>query len=308
MQEVINPIYAVLRYVEQPASLRSYREAVNTLEQAFAQPAIRDEPFVLPATTAPLLKTILLAQRRAVASSVDERRSKTLHPDTLAVLDAEVQAFDVLAQEAWFVSASARSVPSLAEYLNLEEVEQILRDRQVRLPNREFDEKFHVLQAPRLALLDLAYYRAMNSVRGNPVALAFIDIDNFKRLNTELGHEMVDTTILPVFMRALESFMYARGFAYRMGGDEYVAVFANGRGAPGTCRELLDQMRGITYPGLREPLTISIGLVSVMPDCELSDRAVYERANRAMRYVKDAGKNCIGTYSGGFLDSHLTRC
>ncbi len=147
----------------------------------------------------------------------------------------------------------------------------------------------------------------MSGVRGNPVALAFVDIDDFKRLNTALGHLAVDLHVLPVLMRALEAFSFARGFAYRMGGDEYAVLLGNGRGALGSFDELRQHIAGLRYHEIPDTTTISLGVAVVPSDCELSDMAVLERANRAMRHAKDHGKDCVATFTAnGFADKDVT--
>jgi diguanylate cyclase (GGDEF)-like protein len=175
-------------------------------------------------------------------------------------------------------------------------VERTLKSRNVHLAEREYDEKFHLLQAPRLVLPDLAYYRAASGVRGNSVALAFIDIDDFKRLNTKYGHHVIDLQVLPVFMRSLEAFAFARGFAYRMGGDEYVAILGNGQGAVQALDGLRSDVERLAFDGIPERLTISVGVCIALPSSDLSDMAIYERANSAMPFAKEHQKNSIATY------------
>jgi diguanylate cyclase (GGDEF)-like protein len=138
------------------------------------------------------------------------------------------------------------------------------------------------------------------------VALAFVGIDHFKSLNTALGHNVVDLHVLPVFMRAMEAFIFVRGFAYRLGGDEYGVLFGNGRGALGACKELRENIARLRYHEVLQTVTVSVGIAIAQPDCELADQAILERANRAMRYAKEQGRNCIGTYSSaGYGDEHL---
>lgn len=288
--EEINYIQSVLRLRESPAGIRRLHEEVKRWRALWEGP---DAPIRPDVSFAPLLKAVLLARRRQVAGDVDARRTKTLNPDALALLSGELAEYDHLAAEPWFRDTAALPIPRLADYLTLEEVEQVLQQRQIKLQDREFDEKFHLLQAPRLILPDLNYFRETSGVRGNSVALAFIDIDDFKRLNTRYGHHMVDEGILPIFMRCLEAFAFSRGYAYRMGGDEYVVIFGNGQGAEHTFADLLGDVNALKYVGVDERLTVSVGLSLVSPISELSDAAIYERANAAMRHAKTVGKNRI---------------
>ncbi|PYT31169.1 MAG: hypothetical protein DMG57_06070 [Acidobacteria bacterium] len=63
------------------------------------------------------------------------------------------------------------------------------------------------------------YYRDACESRGISLAIAYIDIDDFRKLNTKYGHVAVDRDVLPLFMRAMESFTFARDYGYRFGGD-----------------------------------------------------------------------------------------
>jgi diguanylate cyclase (GGDEF)-like protein len=296
VHQEINHIYGALRYQRPPLSIQSYLDEIERWRAAVhpqlqsAEDAPIDESFF------PLLRTVLEARRRVVATDVDARRAKTLHPEAIATLNAELSDFDYFAGQDWFRSATPLPLPRLAEFLTLDEVERILTSRHVHLAEREYDEKFHLLQAPRLVLSDLAYYRDSSGVRGNPVALAFVDIDDFKRLNTKHGHHLVDQLVLPVFMRCLEAFAFARGFAYRNGGDEYVIILGNGQGALHALNELRNAVARLTFNSIPDQLTISIGVCIALPTSDLSDVALYERANTAMRFAKEHRKNCIATY------------
>jgi diguanylate cyclase (GGDEF)-like protein len=260
---------------------------------------------------APLLKAALVDRRRAVAADVDQRLEKTLHPEAIAAIKGELTPFDELASQAWFRDAVPLVLPRVADFLTLEQFERVLQERVLQgsrsgFREREYDEKFHLLQAPRLLIPDLAYYRETSGARGNSVALAFVDIDDFKHLNTTHRHVLVDQLVLPVFMRYLEAFTFARGFAYRMHGDEYAILLGNGQGAVNALDTLRRRIPTLTYQGVSERLTVSIGLCCVPPTLDRSDRDVYQLANRAMRYAKDQGKNCLATYTGeGLADSEF---
>ena len=52
------------------------------------------------------------------------------------------------------------------------------------------------------------------------LAVAFLDIDDFKRFNSDYGETKVDRNLLTRFMQVLEAHVYHHGFAYRQGGKE----------------------------------------------------------------------------------------
>ncbi|HEY7067260.1 MAG TPA: GGDEF domain-containing protein [Chloroflexota bacterium] len=130
--------------------------------------------------------------------------------------------------------------------------------------------------------------------------VAYLDIDNFKAFNTRYGESTVDRSILPEFMKTVEGFVFARGQAYRYGGDEYMLLLPSV--SYGAAAEILDELRRqvqeIRYRGVAERTTISVGACVVHNACFLTDREAEERANRAKHYAKQHGKNFIATYEG----------
>ena len=176
------------------------------------------------------------------------------------------------------------------------------------LQPRQYDEKFHILQAPQLFLPDLTYFRARCDDRETPLAIAFVDIDDFKKFNTSHGETKVDRNVLPRFMQTIEAHLFHHGFAYRQGGDEYLILL------PSLSRPLavafLDELRrklaDLAYPDVKEKTTVSIGLCIVDADCPLTDRELRGRANGAKQFAKENGRNCIATYRGSrFVDQEL---
>jgi GGDEF domain-containing protein len=105
-------------------------------------------------------------------------------------------------------------------------------------------------------------------------------------------------------MELMESHLYSHGFAYRYGGDEYVLLLPNMSLALGVgfIQEFQKKLAMISYRGVAEKTTISIGAVYVAADCFLTEREVEDRANRAKNFAKKSGKNCIATYRGGFFE------
>ena len=251
----------------------------------------------------PLIKRIVLASRYQKATELERLREKTSHREILERLDEVIKPLDDLASRRWFREAAALRVPRLTDYLDLERVEKKF-SQELRLPEREYDEKFHILQAPSLFLPDLHYYRSRCALRGASVAVAFLDIDSFKhKFNSRYGETKVDRNVLPRFMRSLEAHVAFHGHAYRQGGDEYLILL------PGLSQGLavtfLDELRRkqaeLEYPDVQERTTVSSGLCVADPDCPLTDRELRERANLAEGFAKKSGRNCIATFGGSQL-------
>src|SRR6516162_9933128 len=74
----------------------------------------------------------------------------------------------------------------------------------------------------RIGPTGAALFSTFNYLRGIILAIAFLDIDDFKTFNTKYGETKIDLNLLPRFMQALEAHVYHHGHAYRQGGDEYL--------------------------------------------------------------------------------------
>jgi len=171
---------------------------------------------------------------------------------------------------------------------------------QVPFPARQHDEKFHILQAPHLFFPDLAYFRAKCEDRDRPLAITFVDIDDFKAFNTKHTETKVDRNLLPRFMQTIEAHVFHHGFAYRQGGDEYLVLLPSLSKALAIAflDELRRELAELEYPEIQDKATVSIGLCIVESDCPFTDRELLDRASRAKKFAKDSGKNCIATYEG----------
>jgi GGDEF domain-containing protein len=99
-------------------------------------------------------------------------------------------------------------------------------------------------------------------------------------------------------MEMLESWAFARGHAYRFGGDEYVLLLPNAERE--TCvallRDLIERVAAADFS--RTKLSITIGLCVVTPECFLSDREVLARANEGKQRAKAIAKGSIGVVEG----------
>ncbi len=244
-----------------------------------------------------LFKQMLLRYRRLRAAQTEIYREKTFHAGLVQTLDEEINSLDAVVQTDWFQKIEPSRLPRANDFLPIQYIERSALSR-IELVPREYDEKFHILQAPALFLPDLAYFRAKCEIRDAPLTVAFLDIDDFKAFNTAHNETKVDRNLLPRFMQTLEAHVYHHGFCYRQGGDEYLVLL------PSLSKELaiafLDELRrkiaGLKYPDIDRAATVSIGVCIAEPDCPLTDRELRDRANQAKKFAKDHGKNCIAAY------------
>ena len=299
-QEVVAQIQAEFPHIEQLRSIAELEGAMQELIQVLTGEADGNPGGGVDDGWNPLIKRVVLAYRLDKATELERLRERTSHLEILERLDEAIRPLDQLAARPWFRAAAPFAVPRLSDYLDLESIERRF-SRELRLAEREYDEKFHILQAPSLFLGDLHYYRSKCALRGTPVAVAFLDIDGFKlRFNSRYGETKVDRNVLPRFMRALEAHLAFHGHAYRQGGDEYLLLLPGL--SPGLAVTFLDELRRkqaeLEYPEVQERTTVSIGLCVADPDCPLTDRELRDKANQAEAFAKKAGRNCIATYRG----------
>lgn len=130
----------------------------------------------------------------------------------------------------------------------------------------------------------LASSWAHASRNGLALSVAFIDIDNFKRINDAGGHEAGDEVIRGVAAALLHSARQTDHVG-RWGGDEFMLVMphTNPEAADHATQRLLERVReaGIQVPPGCQPLTLSIG-IATRERGDATVQALVTRADSAM--------------------------
>ena len=247
----------------------------------------------------PFLKRVLITIRRNETKKIEVYREEARHPDVLNMLERKLEPLEKLLHQGWLETVEPMRMPRLTDYLSIQQVEKIPWGPALP-PDRVYDEKFGILQAPKQFFLDLSYFRRKCALRGRGVIVAYLDIDNFKKFNQHYLETKVDHLVLPRFMETIEAHVYMHGDAYRYGGDEYVLMLPNMDHELGNV--FLDQLRRrvaeVRYPETEMKTTISVGYIHVDPDSHLTDREAVKIANVAKNYAKKKGKNRLATYHG----------
>ena len=129
---------------------------------------------------------------------------------------------------------------------------------------------------------------------GQAVAVAYIDVDDFKSVNDTHGHRAGDDLLVSIVSRT-QSRMRRGDALVRMGGDEFLLVLS-GTQSLEEAVDLLEQLRAViaepvpTGAGVVEA-TVSIG-VTLVDDGEGVDACV-ARADAAMYRAKAEGRNRV---------------
>jgi diguanylate cyclase (GGDEF)-like protein/PAS domain S-box-containing protein len=144
----------------------------------------------------------------------------------------------------------------------------------------------------------IARARRMFLEKGH-LALLFIDLDGFKKVNDTYGHVQGDQLLQQVAAR-LRRCLRGSDTLSRVGGDEFVALITelgDRAGADAAAAKILAELREPFLLGNGEFRTsVSIG-VAIYPDDGASELELMRNADLAMYHVKRSGKNDIGYFT-----------
>lgn len=152
----------------------------------------------------------------------------------------------------------------------------------------------------RLLLLDrISHALTLAKRSANSLAILFIDLDNFKKVNDTEGHEAGDLLLINVVKR-IKSRLREQDTLARLGGDEFVILLesVNSQAAvTHLCKSLLELLgKPFEVQGRQHFISCSIG-VSVSPQDDKEADALIRKADMAMYRAKELGKNNFQFYS-----------
>jgi diguanylate cyclase (GGDEF)-like protein len=231
------------------------------------------------------LERLLDAERRAM------RQGQALQTQALLIRQ-EVQ------------SAMARAAHAQADALAAHERAQRLEQEQQRLQER-------LVRTERAALEDwltrLANRRRaedalpllLQRTHSEPMALALLDIDHFKRVNDRFGHGVGDR-VLREFADLLRQQVRGADLLARWGGEEFVLVLV-GPGAR-QAMNILERLRlaveNHAWGSLAEGLTLTTSIGFTLQPLGLHPPAwpvVMQRADQALYRAKAGGRNQVAS-------------
>ncbi len=136
----------------------------------------------------------------------------------------------------------------------------------------------------------IALQLALARRRHYPLALVFVDLDNFKQINDNHGHDAGDQLLVQV-ADAWQETLRSSDIILRWGGEEFVFLLphTNGKGAEEFIRE--------RCPAVQKPdatiQTYSFGVAEWLTDNITHGSALVSLADQRMYQAKIQGKNCI---------------
>ncbi len=138
---------------------------------------------------------------------------------------------------------------------------------------------------------------ATRSAPGEAIAVMFLDLDNFKKVNDQFGHQVGDEFLQTVAER-LSSVLRSSDLVGRFGGDEFVIVCSGLRrmaAAHHTAQRLLRALSQmpINAGGNLIPVTASLGITFLAGANESDSETLIREADRAMYRAKSLGRNRV---------------
>jgi len=174
---------------------------------------------------------------------------------------------------------------------SVEEIITTIEERTEQLVRRRLD--------PLLSIFDRGSFNAdLEYVLRNAnvsVGLVLTDIDHFKRVNDEYGHQTGDSVLRAVAQVLAGQCTRKGGTAYRYGGEELSVILIGTDSASLTdfaegIRAEVEKLSFEAAPELR--VTISLG-VAVAPQDGNNPEALVKKADAALYRAKHDGRNCV---------------
>jgi diguanylate cyclase (GGDEF)-like protein len=174
------------------------------------------------------------------------------------------------------------------------------RTEELAKANRELDRLARVdgltgVYNRRAAMERLAELRAAGTRRGGPLTAILVDIDHFKRINDERGHDAGDTVLAEVATR-LAATKRTEDFLARYGGEEFILLLPGDRqeGAAVLTHRLRRAISGEPIAAAEGPplkVTASFGVAGGEEVFEVDE--VIRRADAALYEAKRLGRDRV---------------
>lgn len=125
---------------------------------------------------------------------------------------------------------------------------------------------------------------------GQPLTIAYLDLDDFKQVNDRQGHAAGDE-LLRRFAELVRDRIRATDLFARLGGDEFALLLLETSAAGG--RQALEKLQQLFAEQFNPtPVTFSIGAITFAADLpDIED--MIQRADALMYRIKQSGKNGI---------------
>jgi diguanylate cyclase (GGDEF)-like protein len=145
--------------------------------------------------------------------------------------------------------------------------------------------------------LDEAFSRECARARRyrEPLSIAILDLDHFKRVNDEHGH-LVGDKVLADFAHLIGQNLRAADLVFRYGGEEFLILLANTpqHSAREACEHIRISLMESSVGGLPVgSVTVSVGVTTMSVDEPHDLGQLLQRADSALYRAKSSGRNRV---------------
>ncbi|WP_367606117.1 diguanylate cyclase [Legionella sp. W05-934-2] len=125
-----------------------------------------------------------------------------------------------------------------------------------------------------------------------PFSLMIFDIDHFKSINDNYGHDVGDKVLVKL-SNVVQSIIRKNDFFFRIGGEEFLVLINNTtlKGAASLAEKVRKAVEKKVNTIKNQKVTISIGVTEVQKDD--TDDTIFKRADEYLYYSKDHGRNKV---------------
>ena len=134
-----------------------------------------------------------------------------------------------------------------------------------------------------------------------PLSVALVDLDHFKRINDSHGHAFGDECLRHAAQALSQELLRPTDVVARYGGEEFLLVLPNttADGAHAVAQRMRQRLRSRSVPldGQQVVVTCSIGLCTTVPDDdEDGAQQLIKRADEALYRAKAAGRDRVAAH------------
>lgn len=142
----------------------------------------------------------------------------------------------------------------------------------------------------------------LSKEEGNDCVFMMLDIDGFKAVNDQFGHDIGDK-VLSELAASMRSVLRSSDFVGRLGGDEFMICLPNMNFEAAISAKAM-QLSTLLHRKIGDNLTITVSIgIAVYPRDGREFYEIYKKADTALYSVKNTSKNGFAFYSGEMLEN-----
>jgi diguanylate cyclase (GGDEF)-like protein len=125
-----------------------------------------------------------------------------------------------------------------------------------------------------------------------PFALAILDLDHFKRINDNYGHDVGDQ-VLQAFVKIASGCIGEQDLLARFGGEEFVLLLGDAHSAKTVTERIRSRVAEAPWNVIAVHLRVSVSIgVAIFDLCD-SSKSLLKRADEALYRAKREGRNRV---------------